>query len=154
MPGYGVLGPDEGGGLLPWSWADERLRSAHNFWLTTSWPDGRPHSMPIWGVWDGAALWFSSGGSSRKLRNIRHDPRCVMTTESGSEAVIVEGSAVVTGDGAAIASFVVALNAKYDKDYTLDFFAPDLNVVARLDPVLVFGLSEANFQGTPTRWEF
>ena len=25
MPGYGLLGPDEGTGLLPWSWAEERL---------------------------------------------------------------------------------------------------------------------------------
>ena len=25
MPGYGVVGPEEGSGLLPWSWAQERL---------------------------------------------------------------------------------------------------------------------------------
>src|SRR5690606_27626478 len=24
MPGYGIVGPDEGSGLLPWSWAVER----------------------------------------------------------------------------------------------------------------------------------
>jgi len=27
MPGYGLLPPDEGTGLLPWSWAEERLES-------------------------------------------------------------------------------------------------------------------------------
>ena len=25
MPGYGIVGPDQGSGLLPWSWAEERL---------------------------------------------------------------------------------------------------------------------------------
>jgi hypothetical protein len=25
MPGYGIQGPDEGSGLLPWSWAEQRL---------------------------------------------------------------------------------------------------------------------------------
>ena len=41
MPGYGILRPEEGTGLLPWSWADERLRRSHDFWLATVWPDGR-----------------------------------------------------------------------------------------------------------------
>jgi hypothetical protein len=31
MPGYGILGPDEGSGLLPWSWAAERLSHARNY---------------------------------------------------------------------------------------------------------------------------
>jgi hypothetical protein len=31
MPGYGIVGPDEGRGLLPWSWADERLTASHDY---------------------------------------------------------------------------------------------------------------------------
>src|SRR6266487_1604299 len=75
MPGYGLLPADKGSGLLPWSWALERLRNSRNYWLTTVWPDGRPHVMPVWAVWlDGpkqeGTLWFSSGLRSRKIRNI------------------------------------------------------------------------------------
>jgi len=51
MPGYGIHPPDEGSGLLPWSWAEQRLHSSHTFWVVTLWPDGRPHAMPVWGVW-------------------------------------------------------------------------------------------------------
>jgi hypothetical protein len=47
MPGYGVQGPEGGSGLLPWAWAEERLGRARNYWVTTLWPDGRPHSMPV-----------------------------------------------------------------------------------------------------------
>ena len=50
MPaGYGVPESDEG--LLPWSWAVERLESARNYWFGTTRPDGRPHAMPAWAVW-------------------------------------------------------------------------------------------------------
>ena len=35
MPEYGLLDADAGRGLLPWSWAIERLERARNFWLFT-----------------------------------------------------------------------------------------------------------------------
>jgi pyridoxamine 5'-phosphate oxidase-like protein len=55
MPGYGTKSPTEGRGLLPWSWAEERLAQSHDYWVATVQPDGRPHLMPVWGVWDGDA---------------------------------------------------------------------------------------------------
>ena len=42
MPGYGVGGPDEGTGLLPWSWATERLTSSHDYWVATVRPTAGP----------------------------------------------------------------------------------------------------------------
>lgn len=51
MPGYGTLPEGEGDGLLPWSWAEERLVRSHDFWLATVTPDGAPHLMPAWAVW-------------------------------------------------------------------------------------------------------
>ena len=65
MPGYGISGPAEGSGLLHWSWAAERLTAARNYWVATVWPDGRPHVMPVWGMWDDSALWFTSAAGSR-----------------------------------------------------------------------------------------
>lgn len=61
MPGYGILGPDQGSGLLSWAWAQQRLSESRNYWVCTVRPDGRPHVMPVWGVWDAGELWFSSG---------------------------------------------------------------------------------------------
>ena len=93
MPGYGVVAADAGSGLLPWSWAERQLVSSRNYWLSTSWPDGRPHSMPVWAVWHEGALWFSSSRRSRKSRNLARDPRCVLTTEDARQPVVIEGSA-------------------------------------------------------------
>ena len=49
MAAYGV--PDELDGLLPWSWADERLTKSRNFWVVTATLEARPHALPAWGVW-------------------------------------------------------------------------------------------------------
>jgi hypothetical protein len=56
MPGYGVVGPSEGSGLLSWAWAAERLGRSHDYWLATMSSDGSPHLMPVWATWlDGDA---------------------------------------------------------------------------------------------------
>ncbi len=51
MPGYGLVDAGGGKGLLPWSWAVEFLSKGRNYWVATTRPDGRPHVMPVWGIW-------------------------------------------------------------------------------------------------------
>jgi PPOX class probable F420-dependent enzyme len=154
MPGYGIVGPSEGSGLLPWSWAEQRLTASRNYWVATRWPDGRPHAMPVWGAWDGGALWFSSGGRSRKARNLAADPRCVVATEDAEEPVVVEGTAEVVTDPELLAAFLARINAKYDTTIGIDFLDPAVNVTVRVRPGKVIGLDEQDFDGSPTRWLF
>jgi PPOX class probable F420-dependent enzyme len=154
MPGYGIRGPFEGGGLLPWRWAEDRLTSSRSYWVGTAWPDGRPHSMPVWGVWDAGAFWFSSGLRSRKARNVAADPRCVVTTEDATEPVIVEGEAGIVTDERRIARFVEAMNAKYDAGMTIGFQDPAVNVTIRVRPRRAFGIAQGDFTGSATRWQF
>jgi len=85
MSAYGV--PDDEVGLLPWSWAEERLVSAHNYWIATS----GPHASPVWALWRDGAVVFSCSPRSRKARELARDPRVVVHLESGDEVVIVEG---------------------------------------------------------------
>jgi PPOX class probable F420-dependent enzyme len=151
MPDYGILGPDAGSGLLPWSWAEERLTAARNYWVSTLWPDGRPHAMPVWGAWDGEALWFSSGRRSRKARNLAADPRCVVTTEDADEPVVLECQAELVRDPAEIERVAGLLDAKYG-GITAAFLAAHATVRAR--PHLAFGIAHDDFNGSPTRWAF
>jgi PPOX class probable F420-dependent enzyme len=152
MPGYGVV--ETGDGLLSWSWAHERLTASRNYWLATTWPDGRPHVMPVWGVWDGSLLWFSTGLRSRKARNLAVDPRCVVATEDAASPVVVEGVAELTRDPREIADFVALVNAKYDTDYGVDFQDPAVNATVRVVPRWAFGVADGDFTGSPTRWSF
>jgi hypothetical protein len=154
MPGYGLLPADQGSGLLPWSWAEEKLASSRNYWLSSVWPDGRPHAMPVWGMWHQDALWFSSGRESRKARNLASDRRCVMTTEDARNPVILEGVAELLIDSVALATMLALENAKYETSYTIDLLDPAVSSSFRVRPRWVFGLAQDDFTGSPTRWVF
>jgi hypothetical protein len=151
MPGYGILPAAEGTGLLPWSWAVERLTRSHDYWVTTTWPDGRPHLTPVWGAWIDGAVWFSCSNGSRKTKNLERDARCSIATDNAYQPVIVEAVAERAGDQVAAEAFTAAVNAKYETDYGAGFFAENALWVAR--PRAVFALDEDDFTGSPTRWE-
>ena len=142
MPGYGIARATEGGGLLPWSWAAERLAASRNYWVVSVWPDGRPHAMPVWGMWDDAVLWFSSSTGSRKARNLAADP------------VVVEGTARIVTDPPLLQRVIDLMNAKYGTEFGADFLDPAQNATIRVRPRRVFGLRSSDFTGSPTRWIF
>src|SRR5947207_1045727 len=91
MPGYGIATARRG--LLPWTWAAERLTNSHNYWISTARPDGRPHCMGVWGVWYAGMFYFSSGRESVKSRNLKKNPYCVICTENAAQPVVLEGRA-------------------------------------------------------------
>ena len=72
MPGYGL--PEHSKGLLPWKWAEQRLAKSHNYWISTVRPDGRPHTMVVWGLWLANVFYFSTGRDSRKTHNLKANP--------------------------------------------------------------------------------
>lgn len=154
MPGYGIEPADKADGLLPWSWAEERLRTCHTFWLATHWPDGRPHVMPVWAIWHDGALWFSSSRASRKARNLAADPRCVLTTADPENPVIIEGTAEPLQARADLETLLAVENAKYGTSYGIEMLDPAENSAFRVRPVWAFGLRSEQFTGTPTRWVF
>src|SRR6185437_13395833 len=60
--------------FLPWKWATERLERSHNYWICSTRPDGRPHAVPVWGVWVENAFYFSTDPKSRKAKNLKANP--------------------------------------------------------------------------------
>ena len=152
MPGYGILGPNDGTGLLPWAWAEERLLRSHDYWVATVLPGGGPHVMPVWGVWHDRSAWFSSSAQSRKTRNVAADPRAVITTDNALQPVVVEGRVERISDDALVASFTDWVNRKYETDYSTSFFGE--NALFRLRPTWIFSLDDGDFTGSPTCWTF
>ena len=79
MPDYGV--DTDKWVALPWSWAVERLEQSRNLWVVTASATGRPHALPVWGVWDDDVPGFgwSCAPGSRKAANLAANPQvCVM----------------------------------------------------------------------------
>jgi pyridoxine/pyridoxamine 5'-phosphate oxidase len=135
--------------LLKWTWAEQRLKKSHNYWLTTVRPDGRPHVMVVWGLWHDGAYYFSTGTQSRKGRNLAANPRCVIATEDASAAVILEGAARIVKDKALARKALAAYKRKYRWDPTT--LGQPMYVV---EPASVFGLDEARVPQAATRWSF
>jgi hypothetical protein len=154
MPGYGLPeGPD---GLLPWSWAEYRLESSHNYWLATVRPDGRPHLMVIWGLWQGGVFFFSTGSGSRKALNLERNAHCVIGTEQAQEAVVVEGFAEKLRDVKQLTDLLSLYELKYDYDMAAmreDILALREPIFA-VRPSVAFGLDEKASMQNSTRWRF
>ncbi|MDI5978866.1 pyridoxamine 5'-phosphate oxidase family protein [Amycolatopsis magusensis] len=154
MPGYDLLGPEEGSGLLPFSWAEEKFNSAKNYWIVSNWPDGRSHAMPVWAVWDGSRVWFSTGGDSRKARNLRLDERCLVLAENTEQPVVLEGTAELVTDEESLTPYIGLVNEKYGTDYSTAMIDPAVQATFRIRPRWVFGMLQEDFNGSPTRWVF
>jgi nitroimidazol reductase NimA-like FMN-containing flavoprotein (pyridoxamine 5'-phosphate oxidase superfamily) len=149
---YGLKSADEGVGLLDWSWADERLRGRHIWWLASTRPDGRPHVMPIWATWLGDGVGFSTGRDTRKAKNLAENPRVSVIPERGVESVIVEG-VVEPLAPERTDEFVAA----YKKDWGIDPTAMGEPVLF-VRPSTVFGfidtMDDNGFPNSATRWSF
>src|SRR6185503_10114228 len=154
MPGYGL--PKSRKGLLSWKWAEDRLKKSRQYWIATTRPDGRPHVMVIWALWMDATLYFSTGSTSRKARNLDRNPHCTMCTENAAEAVVLEGTVETEKRVERIREFLKLYEKKYKFD--MSGMAEDLlslkEPVFRLKPKTGFGLAEKTFSTSATRWLF
>ena len=144
-----------------WSDIDRRLSEAPLYWIVTVRSDGRPHAVPLCGVWRDGAFFFCTGDAEQKMRNLEHDPHVVVTAGPlGAEGwgsgkdIAVEGVATRVSDVALLAELAEEWRTKYDDDWVWEvrgrrFFevsnqgdgSGDGAVIFRVPPskVLVFG---------------
>ncbi len=151
MPGYGITPAGDGEGVLPWSWAVERLTQAHNYWVATANPSAAPQLTAVWGVWLDGAFYFSCASTSRKARNLAENPTCAISTERADEAVIVEGVAELVADQALLKRFKAAYDPKYNWEIEID-----KGGIFVVRPTVAFAFIENadQFESTATRWKF
>ncbi len=118
----------------------ERLERDPIIWLTSVRPDGRPHSVPVWFLWDeGTVLIFSR--TDQKIKNLRANPNVVLAldnTEKGNDVVLFEGTAEVLSE-----TSLEVMNAVYAAKYqpqldeykwTLESMAKDYSQPIRITP--------------------
>src|SRR3954447_25345384 len=150
-PSYGVAGADdEPGALLPWNEVERWIATSRNYWVSTTRADGRPHAMPVWGIWLEGAIWFSTHPESLKGRNIARDPRIVVHLGSGDDVAIVEG-VVQPHDPAALEAFIDAYESKYG--YRIETGDRTMGIL-RLPPRVVLAWREEDYPSSATRWVF
>jgi nitroimidazol reductase NimA-like FMN-containing flavoprotein (pyridoxamine 5'-phosphate oxidase superfamily) len=147
-----------------WAEAKRHLAQGQWYWLATLQPDGRPQLRPVLSVWLDGALYFVAGETSRKARNLAHDPRCVITLATEAAHLVVEGEAAKVRDEAKLNAVAEVYASKYDwhvnvrdgafdADYGAPTAGPPPYEVYELTPTTAFGfVTDETF--SPTRWRF
>jgi hypothetical protein len=155
-----------GKGLLPWSWAVERLEAERNYWLVTVRRDGFPQARPVWGVWSHSGLLLSVGHGGLQRTEMAAALPITVHVDSAVDVVIIEGmidrvarnqyeagssriEATYQVDPEETREATVRFNAKYS--WNLE---PDQNMLNFLvRPRVVYGWQAEDVK-TATRWTF
>ncbi|HEU5383978.1 MAG TPA: TIGR03667 family PPOX class F420-dependent oxidoreductase [Ktedonobacteraceae bacterium] len=81
---------------------DQRLRENLIIWLNTVRPDGRPHAVAVWFLWDGETFLIFSQPNTQKIRNLQHNPNVLLAiddTHQGADPITIEGKATLLASG-------------------------------------------------------
>jgi PPOX class probable F420-dependent enzyme len=124
---------------------DERLRRELMMWLSTVRPDGRPHLVPVWFLWDGETILIFSQPKQQKLRNLQHNPNVVValdTAGQGDDVVMMEGKAELLDDPK-VSTALPAYAEKYKERLELygwsgESMAQDYSQAIRITPTKFF----------------
>lgn len=111
----------------PWVAIERLLSDAQLYWIITVRSDGRPHAVPLVGVWQAGAFAFCTGAEEQKQHNLDANPHVAVTTgstgangwDSGKD-VVVEGVAVRVTDPEVLQRLAAAWLAKYGEDWKFE----------------------------------
>jgi PPOX class probable F420-dependent enzyme len=83
--------------------------------LATTGPGGGPHLGPVWYFWDGAAVRISTPGWTRKVADIRADPRVALGVDDqvAGEYLTIYGTAVIVDDARGVTELTAPLLQAY-----------------------------------------
>jgi nitroimidazol reductase NimA-like FMN-containing flavoprotein (pyridoxamine 5'-phosphate oxidase superfamily) len=153
-------------GPTAWARGRDELRDAEVYWLSTVRPDGRPHVTPLLGIWTDGALYFCTGADERKAKNLRQNPRCILTTgrntlDDGID-IVVEGDAIAVEANAELREIADAFESKYGRHLAAptgtwfglgDAIRAGDTLVYRVAPSTAFGFGKGT-RFSQTRWRF
>ena len=90
-PVYGVSTSNQG--LLPWSHVDERMSKAMRYWVSSVDGEGRPHAMPVDGMWIDGRLYFGGSPTTKRNRNLAANAAACVHLEDAMDLVVLHGDA-------------------------------------------------------------
>jgi PPOX class probable F420-dependent enzyme len=122
----------------------ERLRNELILWLASVRPDGRPHLVPVWFLWEGETILIFSKPKNQKLSNVTANPAVTVALDSaddGDDIVVLEGVAALVNDPAA-STTLAAYATKYtgrlaDMGWTPESMAKEYTEAIRITPTRI-----------------
>jgi len=132
--------------LVAWEEVDRRLAEATHYWLVSVRPDGRPHAVPIDGIWLDGRLHFGGVPGTLWQRNLRHEPRVTVHLDDSTSSTIVEGTCEVIQPSRELAEGLVAASeAKYGYSVPVEIY---LSGVWVLPPARVLAWTDLTADAT------
>jgi len=136
--------------LLDWAWVVAQLETAGTYWVIPR-TMGHPHPRPVWGVWRNDRLYLSIGTPTTR-RALAVDPAMTVHLDSGTDVVIVEGTAA----GQVTEPDVIA---PYDKKYDWKYHPTEYGPLQCVQPGVVLAWRAAGWAGRESfqqtgRWTF
>jgi general stress protein 26 len=153
FPGeYGTVTPED---LIPWSYVEQKLRAATNYWIATVGPNGTPHARPVDGVWVEGALCFGGSPETRWVRNLQANPAISVNLSSEAEAIILEGDAeLITDQAHPLATASTAANKEKYPQYFESGLLSEFHPFWALRPKRAYAWSLEGFPKRATKWAF
>jgi predicted pyridoxine 5'-phosphate oxidase superfamily flavin-nucleotide-binding protein len=137
---------------IGWEEVRARLEAAPAYWLSTARVDGRPHVVPVDGIWVDDVWWYGGAPGTVHVRTVEANPHAVMHLPDPMQAVIVEGVVFRVAPTAELAQRMAdAANEKY-AHYGLKNDAATYASALGLFPTRVLAWSA--FPADATRFQF
>ncbi len=154
MEDYGPLEPGPAAERVSWEAVSGWLDSAEFFWLATTRPSGRPHSVPIGGVWLGSRLYFNMAPETVTARNLARNPAVAVNLGDPAQVVILEGTAGTLRPEEVPDAVLDLYGGKYgDPAHRPDPATPGIDWYA-VSPSKILAWVFPDMRGTAQRWRF
>ena len=134
-----------------------------SYWLSTTNPDGSPHTTGIGALWIGGRFYFVSGDGTRKSKNLALNPRVVISAGLPNLDLTVDGVATKVTDEAKLQHIAEAYAANgwgptvrdgaFYHDYSAPSAGPPPWQVYEVTATKAIGLGGEEAVGA-TRWVF
>jgi nitroimidazol reductase NimA-like FMN-containing flavoprotein (pyridoxamine 5'-phosphate oxidase superfamily) len=141
-----------------WRETKRVLENAQLFWISTVRTDGRPHVSPLVAVWLDDAVYFTTGETEQKARNLRANANVILTTgcstwDDGLD-VVVEGAAVQVEDESLLRRLADAWTHKWDGQWRYEVrdgrfrHSGGEAIVFKVAPIKVLAFGKGTFSHT------
>ena len=141
--------PEDSTTLLPWDFVSLHMTASQHYWLTTVSAAGRPHAVPVWGIWYKNRIHFEGRMQTAWARHLVRDPHITVHLPHGEQVVIIEGIASIIEDTAIDDDEWKRLDTAFQSKYQVDKGSPYWYV----QPHKVLAWNGGGLQ-TMTRWRF
>ena len=106
--------------ILPWADVRRDLEEAQVYWVASTRPDGRPHTVPRDGIWLDDTWYYGGSPDTVHTRNVQQNPAVSMHIGDGMKAIIVEGEAHHTTTSRETAERLAEINNTKYAHYGMD----------------------------------